>query len=104
MSGSTEEGMVKLRSWLRKSDIPQVDDCETDYDVIVLTIRVMDAMTKAYKTVADMVEMSMGVADDVEDARKQEMAAQGKAAERAARAAVHKQQRGGRDKGSKRRR
>ena len=84
MPENMDDAMRKLRGWLRAQDIPQVDECETDADVIVLTVRVMDAMTKAYKVVTDMVELSMGVRDEAD----KQAGAEGRANERAARAAM----------------
>lgn len=95
MGGSIEEGIQKLRVWLRGAGVSQVDECETDYDVLVLTVRVTDAMTKAYKTVSDMLETAMHVAENADDVAERQATAERKASERAAQQAMRKQRGGG---------
>lgn len=65
-TANMDDAMQKLRVWLRREGVPQVDECETDADVVLLAVRVMDAMTRAYKTVTDMLEATVGVRDEVE--------------------------------------
>ena len=48
--------MDKLKQHLLNIGIEQVKECETDEDVEVLTIRVMEAMTQAYQTVTGLLD------------------------------------------------
>jgi hypothetical protein len=56
-----EATIADLRRYLKGEGIPQVNDCTTDEQVIALAIKVMAAMTRAYRVVATMVDELTGM-------------------------------------------